>query len=200
MPTNAELDYIKIRDAMDLATEQLRKKEEKDALKSKSEQSDSKEKLDTEKKNKMFKWIAYSAAILIGLIIIIIVIIVIVRMSSSSSSYKPQIKETYNHKPFQLYQVQPPPRQNIPVQQPAPIFPVQQPAPMPIFPVQQPAPMPIFPIQQPQTSLPSSLPLITPSYQNNTSSFNFPSNNSSFFNKLDNTSSLFVKKGGRKNK
>lgn len=189
MPTNAELDYIKIRDAMDLATEQLRKKEEKDALKSKSEQSDSKEKLDTEKKNKMFKWIAYSAAILIGLIIIIIVIIVIVRMSSSSSSYKPQIKETYNHKPFQLYQVQPPPRQNIPVQQPAPIFPVQQPA-----------PMPIFPIQQPQTSLPSSLPLITPSYQNNTSSFNFPSNNSSFFNKLDNTSSLFVKKGGRKNK
>jgi hypothetical protein len=191
MPTNAELDYIKIRDAMDLATEQLRKKEEKDALKSKSEQSDSKEKLDTEKKNKMFKWIAYSAAILIGLIIIIIVIIVIFRMSSSSSSNKLQIKETYNEKPFQLYQIQPPPRQNIPVQQPAP---------MPIFPVQQQAPMPIFPVQQQQAPMPSSLPLITPSYQNNTSSFNFPSNNSSFFNKLDNTSSLFVKKGGRKNK
>ena len=45
-----ELDYSKIRDAMDLASEKLRKKDEKDTKETKKEQEKSKEKLDKEKK------------------------------------------------------------------------------------------------------------------------------------------------------
>ena len=176
MPTNDELDYSKIRDAMDFATEQLIKKGKTDELKSKKEQVESKEKIDIEKKNNIFKWIAYSAAIVIGLIIIIVIIIVIIRMSGSNKSSNNQIQQ----KPF------------------IPMMPIQQQQPMPMMPIQQQQPIPMMPIQQPIiSSSPSSY-----QYNNNTnsSSFNFPSNNTSFFNKLDDTSSLSIKKGGRKNK
>ena len=188
MPTNDELDYSKIRDAMDFATEQLIKKGKTDELKSKKEQVESKEKIDIEKKNNIFKWIAYSAAIVIGLIIIIVIIIVIIRMSGSNKSSNNQIQQ----KPFI-------PMMPIQQQKPfIPMMPIQQQQPMPMMPIQQQQPIPMMPIQQPIiSSSPSSY-----QYNNNTnsSSFNFPSNNTSFFNKLDDTSSLSIKKGGRKNK
>ena len=191
MPTNDELDYSKIRDAMDFATEQLIKKGKTDELKSKKEQVESKEKIDIEKKNNIFKWIAYSAAIVIGLIIIIVIIIVIIRMSGSNKSSNNQIQQ----KPFI-------PMMPIQQQKPfIPMMPIQQQQPMPMMPIQQQQPIPMMPIQQPIISSSPSSPS-SYQYNNNTnsSSFNFPSNNTSFFNKLDDTSSLSIKKGGRKNK
>ena len=204
MPTNDELDYSKIRDAMDFATEQLIKKGKTDELKSKKEQVESKEKIDIEKKNNIFKWIAYSAAIVIGLIIIIVIIIVIIRMSGSNKSSNNQIQQ----KPFipmMPIQQQKPfiPMMPIQQQQPMPMMPIQQQQPMPMMPIQQQQPIPMMPIPM----MPIQQPIISSSpssyqYNNNTnsSSFNFPSNNTSFFNKLDDTSSLSIKKGGRKNK
>ena len=203
MPTNDELDYSKIRDAMDFATEQLIKKGKTDELKSKKEQVESKEKIDIEKKNNIFKWIAYSAAIVIGLIIIIVIIIVIIRMSGSNKSSNNQIQQ----KPFipmMPIQQQKPFIPMMPIQQQKPfipMMPIQQQQPMPMMPIQQQQPIPMMPIQQPIISSSPSSPS-SYQYNNNTnsSSFNFPSNNTSFFNKLDDTSSLSIKKGGRKNK
>jgi hypothetical protein len=179
MSTAAELDYAKIRDAMDLATEKLRKKEADDASKSKKEQEKSKEKIDAEKKNKIFKWTAYAAAIIIGIIIIVIIIILVMRMSSSNSSpniikeQPPIINKQFNYQPYELYPIQPPPQ-----------MPIQMPMQNPQMPIQ-------MPMQNPQM----------PMLNNNrtTSSFNFPSNDSSFFNKLDTSSSL-VKRGGYRKK
>ena len=67
---DTELDYTKIRDAMDLASENLRKKEEKDKLKTKDEQEKSETKTKEEKKNDAFKWIAYGGVIFVGILII----------------------------------------------------------------------------------------------------------------------------------
>jgi hypothetical protein len=179
MSTAAELDYAKIRDAMDLASEKLRKKEAEDASKSKKEQETSKEKKDAEKTNKIFKWTAYAAAIIIGIVIIIVIIILVMRMSSSNSSSNiineqpPIINKQFNNQPYELY-------------------PMQQPPQMPIqMPMQQPPQMPIqMPMQQ-------QMPMLN--NNRTTSSFNFPSNDSSFFNKLDTSSSL-VKRGGYRKK
>jgi hypothetical protein len=167
MSTAAELDYAKLRDAMDLANDKLRKKE----------QETSKSKIDSDEKNKRFKWIAYSAAIIIGIVIIIIIIILIMRMSSSNSSTNiikqqpPIINKQFNYQPYELY----------PIQQPQIPIPIQMPMQMPI---QQQMPM----LNNNRTTYPTT-----------TSSFNFPSNDSSFFNKLDTSSSL-VKRGGYRKK
>ena len=164
-----ELDYAKIRDAMDLATEKLREKEEKDKKNTIKEQEKSQEQLNKEKKDKIFKWIAYGGIILIAVVIFIIILYLIFGYSSSPSTVQ-------NIKP----QMQPPP-----IRQPQ--MPQMQPPPMP-------QPFQLFPAQQ-ETSMPMQRPT-TSSYDQ---SFSFPSNNSSFFNKFDGLSSTPqqpIKRGG----
>ena len=192
MSTADELDYNKIRDAMDLAIEKLRKKEAEDALKPKKEEETTKDKLDVEKKNKIFKWVAYSAAILIGIIIIGLIIYLIMGASSPKTPSPnvinqpvPIMKNNPNYNPYDLFH-QPPPMQP-PIQAP-----MQPPMPLPI---QAPIQAPMQPPMQPPIQAPIQAPM--PNYNNDSSSFNFPSNDSSFFNKLD-TSSSIIKKGGLK--
>ena len=185
-----ELDYAKIRDAMDLANEKLREKEEKDKKNTIKEQEKSQEQLNKEKKDKIFKWIAYGGIILIAVVIFIIILYLIFGYSSSPSTVqniKPQMQPPPIRQP-QMPQMQPPPMQ-------PPQMPQMQPPPMPQM---QPPPMPqpfqLFPAQQ-ETSMPMQRPT-TSSYDQ---SFSFPSNNSSFFNKFDGLSSTPqqpIKRGG----
>ena len=218
MAIDGELDYDKIRNAMDKVSAALYKKEENDLKNTKKEQIDSEEKTKQEKKDNLFKWVTYGAVIFIAVVIIIIIIVLIVTSFQKSSNnniqqqpvFKP-IQQQPVFKPFQLFP---------PVQQPQmqplmqPLMPRMQPQMQPQMPQMQPL-MPQKPViipqqpqMQPQQQMQQQLNSSSPPYQlnnNNTdiSSFNFPSTNASFFNKLDYNSSSYqqpIKRGGRKNK
>ena len=188
-----ELEYSKIRDAMDLATKKLREKEEKEEKEKKEkkeavkEQEKSQDQLNKEKKNKTFKWIAYGAVILIAVVIIIIIIYLIFSFSTSST------KNNISHAPLQPV-IQQQPIQLAP--KPYQLFP-----PQPVIqqPVIQQQPYQLFPPQQ-TTSLERSPQISSPSFNQ---SLSFPSNDSSFFNKFDESSSLAqqpIRRGGKWNK
>jgi len=199
MAIDGELDYDKIRNAMDKASDALYKKQEDDLEKTKKEQKVSEEKTKQEKKDNLFKWITYAGVIFIAVIIIIIIIFFIVRSfqkSSNNTNYNTNNQPTQLYKPIQQ-QIFKPPYQ---------LFPPNQPQ-MPQMQPQMPVIMPQQPQIQPQPQMQPLLNSSSHPYQinNNTdiSSFNFPSTNSSFFNKLDYNTSTYqqpIKRGGRKNK
>jgi cytoskeletal protein RodZ len=218
MAIDGELDYDKIRNAMDKASDALYKKQEDDLEKTKKEQKVSEEKTKQEKKDNLFKWITYAGVIFIAVIIIIIIIFFIVRSfqkSSNNTNYNTNNQPTQLYKPIQQqqqifkppYQLFPPNQPQMPQMQPQmPQMPLMQPQ-MPLMQPQMPVIMPQQPQIQPQPQMQPLLNSSSQPYQinNNTdiSSFNFPSTNSSFFNKLDYNTSTYqqpIKRGGRKNK